>query len=172
VLALIAKSGAFGSSTPLLSFSMDTSAHQIENTNDLTRHPSTHISLQTPDSRPIGLGLNPPTQLPNPDDSYQPYWNASGPTEPSGQVDDDDEEAEGEENDGEDDDEEGAAGSEDERMSETSSAMFDPEADPEGYAMRLDELAGVLELSEKEEQALRWAPTKGAEQCEMLQLRK
>ena len=51
-----------------------------------------------------------------------------------------------------DDDEEDYAGS------ETSSAMFDPDADPEGWAARLDELAGVKEMGEEEARALRWGP--------------
>jgi hypothetical protein len=42
--------------------------------------------------------------------------------------------------------------------SETSSGMFDPEADPEGWERRLDELAGELEMSEVEARALRWGP--------------
>lgn len=45
--------------------------------------------------------------------------------------------------------------------SETSSIMFDAEADPEGFAKRLDELAGVLEKSEQEVRALKWGPPIG-----------
>jgi hypothetical protein len=45
--------------------------------------------------------------------------------------------------------------------SDTSSVIFDPKTDPEGFARRLDELAGVLEVSEQEAQALKWgAPIK------------
>jgi hypothetical protein len=47
--------------------------------------------------------------------------------------------------------------------SETSSAMFDPDADPEGFARRQDELAGVLEMGEKEAKAIRWGPAIGRE---------
>lgn len=44
-----------------------------------------------------------------------------------------------------------------------SSAAFDPDEDPEGWAERLDELAGVLEVSEAEARALRWGPAIGLE---------
>ena len=59
--------------------------------------------------------------------------------------------------------EEEEAGEEGEEMggSETSSVMFDAEADPEGFAKRLDELAGVLEKSEEEVRALKWGPPIG-----------
>ena len=52
-------------------------------------------------------------------------------------------------------------GEEDEEMSEGSSADYDAEADPEGWAKRLDELAGVLEISEEEARAVRWGPALG-----------
>ena len=42
--------------------------------------------------------------------------------------------------------------------SETSSVMFDYDVDPEGFARRLDELAGTLEVGEEEARALRWGP--------------
>jgi hypothetical protein len=42
--------------------------------------------------------------------------------------------------------------------SETSSIMFDYDVDPEGFARRLDELAGTLEVGEEEARALRWGP--------------
>jgi hypothetical protein len=63
----------------------------------------------------------------------------------------------------EQDHEEDEAGEEGEEMggSETSSVMFDAEADPEGFAKRLDELAGVLEKSEEEVRALKWGPPIG-----------
>lgn len=44
-----------------------------------------------------------------------------------------------------------------------SSAAFDPDEDPEGWAERLDELAGVMEVSEAEARALRWGPAIGLE---------
>lgn len=44
-----------------------------------------------------------------------------------------------------------------------SSAAYDPDEDPEGWAERLDELAGVLEVSEEEARALRWGPAIGLE---------
>jgi hypothetical protein len=45
--------------------------------------------------------------------------------------------------------------------SETSSVMFDYDVDPEGFARRLDELAGTLEVGEEEARALRWGPVMG-----------
>jgi hypothetical protein len=57
---------------------------------------------------------------------------------------------------GEDDDEEDEE--EDYAASETSSAMYDPDADPEGFARRQDELAGILEIGEEETRALKWGP--------------
>lgn len=59
-----------------------------------------------------------------------------------------------------------------------SSAAFDPDEDPEGWAERLDELAGILEVSEEEARALRWGPAIGLEKdgeystpsCSALQL--
>ncbi|KAL1408470.1 hypothetical protein Q8F55_005282 [Vanrija albida] len=47
--------------------------------------------------------------------------------------------------------------------SEGSSAAYDPDDDPEAWAERLDELAGVLEMSEVEARALRWGPAVGRE---------
>jgi hypothetical protein len=47
--------------------------------------------------------------------------------------------------------------------SETSSVMFDYDVDPEGFARRLDELAGTLEVGEEEARALRWGPAIGKE---------
>lgn len=45
-----------------------------------------------------------------------------------------------------------------ETFSEGSSAVFDPDNDPAGFAERLDELAGVLEVREDEARAVRWGP--------------
>lgn len=73
-------------------------------------------------------------------------------------------EEEGDEGEGEDDEEEEEEGEGDEEeyaASETSSAMYDAAADPEGFATRLDELAGVLEMGEEEMQALKWGPNIG-----------
>lgn len=67
----------------------------------------------------------------------------------------DDDEEEDEDDDEKDEDEDGDG------MSETSSAMYDPSADPEGFARRLDELAGVLEMSGAEAKALREGPIIG-----------
>ena len=41
-------------------------------------------------------------------------------------------------------------------LSDSSSAMFEKDLDPEGWAERLDELAGVLEVGEEEARAMRW----------------
>lgn len=68
---------------------------------------------------------------------------------------------------GEDDEEEGEGGGEDVEIgdedesyeSEGSSAVFDPDNDPAGFAERLDELAGVMEMGEVETRALRWGPS-------------
>ncbi|GMK57499.1 hypothetical protein CspeluHIS016_0403330 [Cutaneotrichosporon spelunceum] len=48
---------------------------------------------------------------------------------------------------------------EQESYSEGSSAVFDPDNDPAGFAERLDELAGVMEIGEEEARALRWGPS-------------
>jgi hypothetical protein len=45
-----------------------------------------------------------------------------------------------------------------ETFSEGSSAVFDADNDPAGFAERLDELAGVLEVREDEARAVRWGP--------------
>lgn len=63
--------------------------------------------------------------------------------------------------DGADEADEADEAEDDAEGSETSSAMFDAEADPEGFAKRLDELAGVLEKSEEEVRALKWGPPIG-----------
>ena len=63
---------------------------------------------------------------------------------------------------------EGGEGEQDAK-SETSSVMFDYDVDPEGFARRLDELAGTLEVGEEEARALRWGPAIGKEgkgQCQ------
>lgn len=45
--------------------------------------------------------------------------------------------------------------------SDGSSDLYDPDADPEAFAKRLDELAGVLEMNEVEQTALKWDPPIG-----------
>ncbi|OXG83751.1 hypothetical protein C349_02730 [Cryptococcus neoformans var. grubii Br795] len=45
--------------------------------------------------------------------------------------------------------------------SDGSSDLYDPDADPEAFAKRLDELAGVLEMNEVEATALKWDPPIG-----------
>lgn len=110
---------------------------------------------------------------PTPDASYE-YQNASGAYEheqddvhDEGELDDDEEgyedeegaeeleEREEEEEDiGEEEAEEGNA-------SETSSAMYDADADPRGFARRQDELAGVMEMGEQEARAIRRGPPFG-----------
>lgn len=47
--------------------------------------------------------------------------------------------------------------------SDASSLGFHPDDNPEAWAERLDELAGVLEMSEGEARAMRWGPPIGAE---------
>ncbi|WVW78802.1 hypothetical protein I302_100764 [Kwoniella bestiolae CBS 10118] len=111
----------------------------------------------------VGLGFQSsvvPEHLPEMEDSFeQPNtWRAGagGASPPDiststsyeyAQHEEQDEEAEGE---GEEE-EEGSY-----EASESSSAQYDPEADPEGFAQRLDELAGVLEIGEEESKAIRW----------------
>lgn len=72
----------------------------------------------------------------------------------------DEPEEEGEDEDQEDEDDAGEE-EEDYAVSDTSSAMYDPAADPEGFARRQDELAGVLEMGEEEAKALKWGPAIG-----------
>lgn len=52
--------------------------------------------------------------------------------------------------------------------SEGSSDIFDPDNDPVGFAERLDELAGVMEMGEVEARALRWGPSMGGSHGECL----
>jgi hypothetical protein len=58
---------------------------------------------------------------------------------------------------------EGEEEGEGDAKSETSSVMFDYDVDPEGFARRLDELAGTLEVGQEEARALRWGPAIGKE---------
>lgn len=146
--------------------------------------------FQTPPSQTsahmpsVGLGINAPmpADFPETSASYPPYADqlspgaersADGPhpdasfdyeTEGGGEGDEGSgEEGEDDEEEEEDEDEEDGAEEED-GMSETSSAMFDQEADPQGWARRLDELAGVLEMGEEEARSLRWGPKMGRKQ--------
>jgi hypothetical protein len=85
--------------------------------------------------------------------------NASPPPEETEEIfGEGDEDFSDDHEDEEEEEEEGEDGA-----SETSSAMYDAEADPEGYAQRLDELAGVLEIGERESRALKWGPGIGRE---------
>ncbi|WVQ83862.1 hypothetical protein IAT38_006006 [Cryptococcus sp. DSM 104549] len=85
----------------------------------------------------------------SPADAFPTYANASGVDEGfTGDFEGEAGEPEGEEM---YDDEEG--------LSEGSSGMYDPDADPEAFARRLDELAGVLEMGEVEAKAMRWGPS-------------
>jgi hypothetical protein len=77
--------------------------------------------------------------------------------EGGGAEDDEEGEAEG---DGEGD-EEVEEGEEEDSLSDTSSAEYDPDADPEGFAKRLDELAGLREVGVVEERAVRGGPALG-----------
>ena len=76
---------------------------------------------------------------------------------------DDDEAADEEEEDeeGEEEEEEESEGSG--YGSETSSMIYDQNLDPDGWAKRLDELAGVMEMGEVEARALKWGPPIGKE---------
>ena len=104
---------------------------------------------------PVGLGFHPriaPSDLPEPDESF--YSGEGEWTEGASPVRVEDEGSQGEVN-------EAAEEEDDVEGSETSSVIFNHEADPEGWAKRLDELAGVLETSEVEARAIRWGPAIG-----------
>jgi hypothetical protein len=76
--------------------------------------------------------------------------------------DEDNEEGEGEEDEEEEEDEDDEGQDEDDdNASATSSQVYDRESDPEGYASRLDELAGVLEMGQVELNAIKWGPVMG-----------
>jgi hypothetical protein len=122
-----------------------------------------------PGSQPVQAVhfATPPPVRPNPAQSYHSARTQPHPGQPprtvpaqdasfasSGQqeMEDSGDGQEGEESDrGEDED----------GMSNTSSAMYDPAADPAEFAKRLDELAGILEMSEEESRALRQGPVVG-----------
>ena len=115
-------------------------------------------AFQTPEN-PVGLGIHPriaPNNLPEPDESFasreEGGWRQGASPAPSAEVNDEEEEEEAEEEE-----------MEETEGSETSSMMFDREGDPEGWARRLDELAGVLEVKEEEARAMRWGPAMGIE---------
>lgn len=107
---------------------------------------------------------------PTPDASYE-YQNASGAyghlSEEAAEEDEDelleaeDEEEEEEEVDGDEDEEEEEGEMEADIASETSSAMYDADADPTGFARRQDELAGIMEMGEEEARAMRRGPPFG-----------
>jgi hypothetical protein len=102
---------------------------------------------------------------PSPDSSWYEYPDVSG-THADAQIsagasgvtheDEEEEEEEREEEEEEVEREEEASA-----KSETSSVMYDPEVDPEGFARRLDELSGTLEVGQEEARALRWGPAIG-----------
>ncbi len=104
----------------------------------------------------VGLGINPriiPPNRPGAEESFESaereWAEGASPAlaEENGEIGEGEEGDEEEYGDGE--------------GSETSSAMFDREGDPEGWAKRLDELAGVLEVGEEEARAVRWGPAIG-----------
>ncbi|WVQ97742.1 hypothetical protein IAU59_004856 [Kwoniella sp. CBS 9459] len=115
---------------------------------------------------PVGLGLHPsvvPQHLPEYEESFEApsRWNRGNGASPAAEEASfeyavDQHEASDTRVDGEEDEE----GEEEEEyaQSESSSAQYDPDADPEGFAQRLDELAGVLEVGEEEARAIRWGP--------------
>ncbi|WWC87152.1 uncharacterized protein L201_002038 [Kwoniella dendrophila CBS 6074] len=102
-----------------------------------------------------------PQQLPEYDESFeQPNRWVEGASPPDISTStsygyDQDEQEEGvegvEERDGEPEEQEGSY-----EASEGSSAQYDPDTDPEGFAQRLDELAGVLEITPAESNAIKW----------------
>lgn len=117
---------------------------------------------------PVGLGLSTPLpgDYPDPDDSYSSdiNWQQRASPIPANATEEqthDDDEPHGEEDEEQEESGEDGGRGEGDDMSDTSSAMFDPEADPEGWARRLDELAGVLEIGEEEARAMRWGPAVG-----------
>ncbi|WVF70149.1 hypothetical protein IAT40_004937 [Kwoniella sp. CBS 6097] len=122
---------------------------------------------------PVGLGLPRsvvPQRLPDFDDSFEApnRWNRGGASpateEASFEYGVDNGVNEDEDNGVDSGMEDGAEEEEEEyAQSESSSAQYDPDADPEGFAQRLDELAGVLEVGEEEARALRWGPAMGKE---------
>jgi hypothetical protein len=108
-----------------------------------------------------------PSPAPSPNSSWYEYPDASGthadaqiPAGASSVPHEEDEEGEERE---EEDEEEVEREEEASAKSETSSVMYDPEVDPEGFARRLDELAGTLEVGQEEARALRWGPAIGRE---------
>ena len=114
------------------------------------------------------------------DDSFE-YPNDGNASPPQGEywdgededLEHDEDQVADEEEEGGEDDEEGEEEEEEEYdgSSDTSSALFDPKADPDGFAKRLDELAGVLEVGEEEARALKWgAPMKKQANGEYLSL--
>ncbi|OCF30459.1 hypothetical protein I316_07895 [Kwoniella heveanensis BCC8398] len=120
---------------------------------------------------PVGLGLHPsvvPQHLPEYDESFEApnRWDRTGasPAAEEASIEyglNSEEELEG--GNGNDDEGEGEEDDEGYAHSESSSAQYDPDADPEGFAQRLDELAGVLEVGEEEARAVRWGPAVGKE---------
>ena len=105
-----------------------------------------------------------PLQAASPESSWYEYPDASGTgenaihAETSGVTD---QRAEAQEE--EEEEEEVEREEEGDAKSETSSVMYDPEVDPEGFARRLDELAGTLEVGQVEARALRWGPAIASE---------
>jgi len=107
-----------------------------------------------------------PPQAASPESSWYEYPDASGTgadaihAETSGVTD---QRAEAQEEEEEEEEEEVEREEEGDAKSETSSVMYDPEVDPEGFARRLDELAGTLEVGQVEARALRWGPAIASE---------
>jgi hypothetical protein len=104
-----------------------------------------------------GVGLHRAGSSPDPnpeaDSSWYEYPDVSG-----AQADASGQEGHGPADTTEGDIQEGAKEEGEDAKSETSSVMFDYDVDPEGFARRLDELAGTLEVGEEEARALRWGP--------------
>lgn len=116
-------------------------------------------SYATP-AQPSGRSSHPHYHRNAPDENIEERDSAFGTSPPANDQWSDQGDLERGNQEDEEDDDLGEDNSEDtDGASETSSVMFDREADPEGWARRLDELAGVLEMGEKEAKALKWGPT-------------
>ncbi|WRT65098.1 uncharacterized protein IL334_002040 [Kwoniella shivajii] len=124
-----------------------------------------HTPPQASGGNRVGLGLDPtivPAHLPESEESFeQPNrWSGASPPDISTsyeypqQGEEEEEDGIPVEEQGEEEEDEDGEGSY--AASEGSSAQYDPEADPETFARRLDELAGILEISEQESNANKW----------------
>lgn len=142
---------------------MDSSVDDIDDS--ILPHLASRRLLAPP---PVGLGLSHPfpRNLPDPNESYEYALPGTSPAAPGAEADDeegdeDEEVGDEEEEEAEESGDEEEEGEEDGTGSEGSSILFDRDMDPEGWAKRLDEIAGVLEMNEVENRAIRWGPAIG-----------